>query len=361
MSSSAFSSLPTAHCPLSTARPLPTVSVVVPVRNEERSIERTLRLLLAQDFPPAAFEVTDATVPIVRRLQAEFPNLRLVFNHDRLASAGRNTAIRHATKDVVVIVDGHCHVPDRAYLTNLSAAFAASGADCLGRPQPLDIDRPTPFQQAVSAARSSRLGHNPDSDIYSDEAKFVPPQSTAVAYSRKVFATIGLFDQEFDACEDVEFNERVHAAGLTCYFTPAVKIVYEPRGSFRALFVQLGRYGGGRAKLACKHPHSLSLPALVPPLWSAWVLLGGALALAVPYLGCVWLASLALYAAVLVGAGAALGRTRPLSVAVRIPVVFVAIHFGFAWGFWKEVAKRVRSRVSWLVRSSRTPQPAGTP
>lgn len=347
---------------------MPSVSVIVPVRNEARSIEHTLRLLLTQDFPASAFEVivadgvsTDDTVPIVRRLQAEFANLKLVFNADKFASAGRNTAIRHATKDVVVIVDGHCHVPDREYLTKLSAAFAASKADCLGRPQPLDVPNPTAFQQAVSAARSSRLGHNPDSDIYSNEAKFVPPQSTAVAYARSVFASIGLFDQEFDACEDVEFNERVHAAGLTCYFTPAVKIVYEPRGSVRALFYQLGRYGSGRAKLACKHPQSLSLPALVPPLWAVWVLLAGLLSLAVPYLGWLWLASVALYATVLLGAGVALGRKQPRAVAARIPVVFVAIHFGFAWGFWKEVAKQARRRVQSRVRPVRTPQPAGMP
>ncbi|MBN9118709.1 MAG: glycosyltransferase [Planctomycetes bacterium] len=331
---------------------MPSVSVVVPVRNESRSIEHTLRLLLTQDFPRDRFEVivadgvsTDDTVPIVRRLQDEFTNLKLVFNAAKLSSAGRNTAIRHATKDVVVIVDGHCHVPDRDYLKNLSAAFEASGADSLGRPQPLDIDDPTPFQRAVGAARSSRLGHNPDSDIYSNEPKFVPPQSTAVAYSRKVFATIGLFDQEFDACEDVEFNERVHAAGLTCYFTPTVKIVYEPRSSFRALFYQLGRYGAGRAKLAAKHPRSLSAPALVPPLWAVWVIVGGLLSLGVPYLGWLWLASLALYAGVLLGAGAVLGRGKPPAVAARIPVVFVAIHFGFAWGFWKEVAKQARGRM----------------
>jgi GT2 family glycosyltransferase len=330
---------------------MPSVSVIVPVRNESRSIERTLRLLLTQDFPAEEFEVivadgvsTDSTVPIVRRLQAEFANLKLVFNAGRFSSAGRNTAIRHATKDVVVVVDGHCQVPDREYLKKLSAAFAASGADCLGRPQPLDIDDPTPFQRAVSAARSSRLGHNPDSDIYSDEAKFVPPQSTAVAYAREVFASVGLFDQAFDACEDVEFNERVHAAGLSCYFTPDVKIVYEPRGSLRALFHQLARYGSGRARLACKHPKSLSLPALVPPLWAVWVPVAGLLSLAVPYLGWAWLASVALYLGVLLAAGCVLGRGKPPAVAARIPAVFVAIHFGFAWGFWKEVARLVRER-----------------
>ena len=346
---------------------MPSVSVIVPVRNESRSIEHTLRLLLTQNFPREQFEVivadgvsTDDTVPIVRRLQAEFGNLKLVFNCEKLSSAGRNTAIRHATKDVVVIVDGHCHVPDRDYLMKLSAAFAASGADCLGRPQPLGIANPTPFQQAVSAARSSRLGHNPDSDIYSDEAKFVPPQSTAVAYARTVFPAVGLFDQAFDACEDVEFNERVHAAGLTCYFTPAVKIVYEPRSTFGALFYQLARYGGGRAKLACKHPKSLSLPALVPPLWALWVIAGGLLSVAVPYFGWLWLASVGLYGAVLLGAGVVLGRGKPVAVAARMPAVFVAIHFGFAWGFWKEVAKQVRARIQFRVQRTPTPQPART-
>lgn len=345
---------------------MPSVSVIVPVRNESRSIEHTLRLLLTQDFPRPDFEVivadgisTDDTVPIVRRLQGEFPNLKLVFNAEKLASSGRNTAIRHATKDVIVIVDGHCHVPDRDYLRNLSDAFEASKADSLGRPQPLDVPNPTPFQSAVSAARSSRLGHNPDSDIYSNEPKFVPPQSTAVAYSRSVFHTIGLFDQEFDACEDVEFNERVHAAGLTCYFTPTVKIVYEPRSSFRALFYQLGRYGSGRAKLAFKHPKSLSIPALVPPLWAVWVLAAGLLSAVVPYLCYLWLASVALYASVLLGAGAALGRGKPLAVAARVPAVFVAIHFGFAWGFWKEVAKQARRRVQYRTRSPRATQPTG--
>ena len=340
MSSTAHCPLPTAHC---------TVSVIVPVRNEARGVEPALRMLLGQEFPPDRFEVivadggsTDETVPIVRRLQGEFPNLRLVFNPGRLSSSGRNTALRHATKDVAVIVDGHCTVPDRHYLRHLAEAFETSGADSLGRPQPLDSPNPSLFQQAVSAARASRLGHNPDSDIFSDEPKFVPPQSTAVAYSRAVFHRVGLFDQSFDACEDVEFNQRVHAAGLSCYFAPTVKVLYHPRASLPALFYQLSRYGLGRAKLAFKHPKSITLPALVPPLWVVWVILGGLLGLVVPYLGWLWLASLGLYAAVLCGAAVLLSRGKPRGVGRRIPVVFAGIHFGFAWGFWKEVARQLR-------------------
>jgi GT2 family glycosyltransferase len=326
---------------------MPSVSVIVPVRNEARSIEQTLRSLLAQDFP-GRFEVivadglsADATVPIIRRLQGEFDNLKLVYNAKRYSSAGRNTAIRHMTGDYAVVVDGHCHVPDRHYLRNLVAAFEASGADCLGRPQPLDVPDPTPFQAAVAVARSSRLGHNPESDIYSDEAKFVPPQSTAVAYRRQVFHAVGLFDEQFDACEDVEFNHRVHEAGLSCYFTPALKIVYHPRAAWGALFFQLGRYGCGRARLAVKHPASLTLPALVPPLWVLWLMLGAVAALFVPLLGKLYLASVALYAAVILLASRWLGRGQAPRVRARIPLVFVGIHLGFAWGFLRESARQL--------------------
>jgi GT2 family glycosyltransferase len=327
---------------------MPSVTVIVPVRNEAAAIEQTLRALLTQDFPRDRFEVivadggsTDATVPIVRRLQAEFANLKLLYNPGRLSSAARNLAVRHMAGEAAVVVDGHCHIPDRNYLRNLVTAFAESGADCLGRPQPLDAPDPTPFQAAVAAARASRLGHNPGSDIYSDVPKFVDPQSTAVAYRRGVFLRVGLFDERFDACEDVEFNHRVHAANLTCYFTPAVKVVYLPRATLKALFVQLGRYGSGRARLAAKHPRSLTPPAVVPPAWAVWVAAGAVASLFVPYLGWVYAASLLLYAAVILGGSAGLARGKPRAVAVRLPAVLVGIHAGFAWGFLREVARRV--------------------
>ncbi len=330
---------------------MPSVTVVVPVRNEARSIEQTLRSLLTQHFPEGQFEVivadglsTDETVAVVRRLQGEFDNLKLVYNPRRFSSGGRNAAIRHMSGEYAVIVDGHCHVPDRYYLRNLVKAFEASGADCLGRPQPLDTPDPTPFQRAVAVARQSRLGHNPDSDIFAEQSRFVAPENTAVAYCREVFHKVGLFDERFDACEDVEFNHRVHAAGMTCFFTPALKVRYHPRSSWAALFKQLARYGCGRARLAVKHPESLTLPALVPPLWLAWLVGGAALSALVPALGWLYLGTVLTYAAVLLAVSSLLGRGRPREVRARIPVVFVGIHLGFGWGFLRETARQAVRR-----------------
>src|SRR5262249_37322445 len=146
-------------------------------------------------------------------------------------------------------------------------AFRRSGADCIGRPQPLDVREATTFQRAVAAARSSWLGHHPDSYIYASAEGFVPPPSVALAYRREVFERVGLFGGRFDACEDVEFNHRVARAGLRCFFTPRVAARYVPRGSVRGLFRQMVRYGRGRVRLARKHSDTVSPRGFMPALF----------------------------------------------------------------------------------------------
>lgn len=319
------------------------VSIVIPVRNEAAHIRRPLRGLADQDFPATDFEILvvdgrsdDGTPEVVRELRSTIPNLYLFDNPRRWASAGRNVGLRRAGGKYVVIVDGHCHVRDRTFLRNLVDAFEASGADTLGRPQPLKCDDPTPFQWAVAAARTSWLGHNPDSDIYSDEAKFVPADNVAVAYRRDVFDLMGEFDESFDACEDVEFNTRVRRAGLTCYFTPAVAVEYEPRSTHSGLFYQMARYGRGRARLARKCPATVTVPSLVPPAWLVMLILGGLAGLAWWPLGMAAIASLAVYLFVVLAESLRLRRTgAPMW---RLPVVFAAIHVGFGWGYLREVA-----------------------
>ncbi|MGL4421838.1 MAG: glycosyltransferase family 2 protein [Gemmataceae bacterium] len=325
---------------------MPFLTVIVPVRNEEKSLEATLRSLLTQDFPRHEFEVivadggsTDGTVPLVRRLQNEFGNVLLTYNPVGYSSGGRNLGARQMRGEALIVIDGHCTIPSRSYLREVSRAFAESGAACLGRPQPLTMPNPSRFQAAVAVARSSRLGHNPDSDIYSTTPKFVRPQSTAVAYRREVFERVGLFDEAFDACEDVEFNQRVDDENLGCYFTPAVGIVYHPRTHFMGLFRQLGRYGSGRARLARKHPHSLTLPALVPPAWVVWLVVGLPLAAVLPWFSILYLASIALYSTIILAGSIWLSRGLPLRTRVLFPQIFLAIHFGFAYGFLRELLR----------------------
>ena len=265
-------------------------------------------------------------------------NVRIFDNPQRLSSAARNIAIRHARGDVVLLVDGHCELADRGYLRKLAAAFERSGADCIGRPQPLDIAGASRLQRAIAAARSSRLGHHPDSFIYASEEQFVPAKSVAVAYRRKVFEQVGYFDENFDACEDVELNHRIDLAGLKCFFTPEVAVHYAPRDTLRGLFRQLVRYGRGRVRLLRKHPETFSVSSLVPGLFVAGVLLGPLAGLAWAPLAVVYIGVLLLYAAIVLAGSIAVARhAHDYRLVGWLPLVFATVHAGSGTGLLLEV------------------------
>jgi succinoglycan biosynthesis protein ExoA len=323
----------------------PFISVIVPVRNEAAFLDATLGQLLGQDYPRDRFEVlvadgqsTDGTRDLVRAWAARHANLRLLDNPGRLSSAGRNRAVRAARGDLLVVVDGHCELDNSRYLRDLADAFARSNADCVGRPQPLDVAGAGPLRRAVAAARASWLGHQPASYIYAAEEGFVRPHSVAVAYRREVFDAVGLFDEDFDACEDVEFNHRLDRAGLRCFFTPRIAVRYFPRGSLAGVFRQLARYGRGRVRLLRKHPETFSLPCLVPAAFVLGVGLGPVAAMLVPWLGLAYAGALGVYGLlVTVASLTCILRARDVRLLPWLPAVFVAIHAGAGCGILQEL------------------------
>ena len=333
---------------LRTQRPL--ISVIVPVRNEAAHLRRTLDGLAQQRFDADDVEILivdgeseDDTVRIVREHQLNHENVRLFSNPRRLSSAARNIAVRNSRGLYLVLVDGHCEIRNPDYLANIVEAFESSDADTLGRPQPLRAGSLTPFQKAVSAARMSWLGHNPDSAIFDDQPRFVPADNVAVAYRREVFEHVGLFDESFDACEDVDFNTRVRQAGFTCYFTPTISVDYQPRRSIRALGYQMMRYGQGRARLARKDRSSITLPSLALPVALVGLMLGSLAGLIWTPIALAALVAMAGYGLIvgaeslrLVVVSPKVGSTNA-GLLMRLPFVFPAIHLGFAWGYLREI------------------------
>lgn len=335
------------------ARRAPLITVIVPVRNEERFITATLAALLAQDYPADSLEVlvvdgrsTDATREAVQCVAAADARVRLLDNPRRWSSAARNRALEAGRGELFLLVDGHCALADRGYLTQVADAFERTGADCLGRPQPLEVEQPNAWQRAMAAARDSRLGHHPDSHIYSRQGGFVPASSVAVAYRRELLERLHGFDESFDACEDVEFNTRVDRSGATCYLEPSLALTYHPRATPAGAWRQLARYGRGRARLARKHPGTLSWGTLIPALFVAGLIAGPLVSLLFPPLLWIYLGALSCYA-LLIGAAtlAALPRVaRDPAALLLTPLAFLTIHLAAGWGFLAEV-------VSWSWRN----------
>lgn len=343
-----------------TLAPLPAtpfLSIVIPVRNEEQHLGRVLKQLDEQDYPADLYEIlvadgnsTDGT----RRVVEEFISrarvtVRLLDNPKQLSSAGRNAGALASRGEVIAFVDGHCQISSRQLLQNIVEVMRSTGAACLCRPQPLDVEGNTPFQEALAHTRATALGHGRDSTIFDMEhERFVDPTSSGAIYRAEVFDRIGLYDESFDACEDVEFNFRVGQAGFPAFSTPRAAVHYTPRKNLSALWKQLVRYGRGRYRFMRKHPQASSVAQLVPAAFVLWLVTLGLAAWFSS--GAAWAlgGTLLLYGAVTLGFAIRLSFRYGWQYLFISPAVYACIHGGLGMGFWREAL------------GGRKPQPGAT-
>jgi succinoglycan biosynthesis protein ExoA len=161
-----------------------------------------------------------------------------------------------------------------------------------------------------------------------------------------------LFDESFDACEDVEFNHRVAKAGFRCFFTPRVQVRYMPRASLSGLFQQMVRYGRGRIRLLRKHKDTASVSCMIPAVFLCGLAVGP-LTVASPWLLIAYLCGLGLYALVVLCFSMALAwQARNLQVVHRLILVFPIIHLGAGAGLLQELIFG-----TWLSRRRRRLDP----
>lgn len=325
---------------------LPYASLAIPVRNEERSIESCLAGVLAQDYPRDRFEVlvvdgnsTDRTRALVEQVAArsDVP-VRVLDNPDGTTPAGLNRALAAARGEFFVRVDGHS-VPAPSYVrrcveqaVELGAALAGGWVEPAGT---------NAFGRAVAAAFGSPFSMG---NAASWHAPGAPRQVASVpcgAYRSEVLRRVGGFDEEQLANQDYELNYRIRRDGGTVWLLPDVSFRYEPRDSLRRLARQFVRYGFYKARTMVKHPQSVRPRHLVP---AALIVGGAVLLLAAPFVpvaAVILEVSVALYVLGLAVAGLHAGRSLDTAAAVRLPLVFAAMHL--CWG-----AGSVAGLVRWL-------------
>lgn len=108
----------------------PTVTVVVPVKNEEKLIENTLERILTCDYPQDKLEVltvndgsTDNTLQHMLKVKARYPKLQIIdFSVNKGKRIAMATAIKVAKGEIIVSVDSDTFI-DRDTIYNLVVPF----------------------------------------------------------------------------------------------------------------------------------------------------------------------------------------------------------------------------------------------
>ena len=252
----------------------PTVTVILPVLDEEDRLDRCLDAVAAQDYPELVEVVvadggsTDAS----RAVAARHERVRVVDNPRRSRPAGLNVAIAEARGEVLVRVDARTAIePD--YVRRCVEALERTGAAMVGGQMRYE---PTTgaVNRGILAAMTSRLGAGPAAFRRSGgEPRFVDTVYLG-AYRRSVVLRLGGYDERSGGNEDAEFAHRAKPHGGVL-LDPSIRSRYLGRDGYGALFEQFRRYGRHRAITMCKHPDSiaprqLAVPALFVALASPW-------------------------------------------------------------------------------------------
>ena len=234
----------------------PTVSLVLPIRNEEAHIAACFEGIREQTYPADLLELivvdgesTDRTMAIVAKEAAGNSRVRLIPNPARTAPAGLNLGIEAATGEYVGVVSGHSVLsPD--YVARALRASIATGAWSVGGTIVRRAE--SPMQRAIGLATSSRIGVGDSMHNYAARAGWVETVFPGF-WRRELFDRVGQFDPAMIANEDNEFSLRIRKAGGRIWYDPEIRVEYVPRATLDGLFHQYRLYGLGKVRVLRKH------------------------------------------------------------------------------------------------------------
>ena len=320
----------------------PGVSVVLPVLNEERHLADAVGSILAQDYPGPLEVVlalgpsTDRTDDVAADLAAADPRVRTVRNPTGRTPHGLNLAIGASSHPIVARVDGHAQIPSD-YLRTAVDLLARNKADNVGGL--MWAQGVTDVEQAIARAMTSKLGvGNARFHVGGEEG----PADTVYlgVFRRTALERVGGYDEDFARAQDWEMNYRIRATGGLVWFSPALRVTYRPRPSLRALARQYFFYGRWRREVMRRHPESVNLRYLAPPL----ALVGFVAGLVAGLAGLRWAFVLPGGYLLLVVAGALLiGGGLPVRARLALPVVLAVMHGSWGAGFLSALWARRRA------------------
>jgi glycosyltransferase involved in cell wall biosynthesis/ribosomal protein S18 acetylase RimI-like enzyme len=223
---------------------IPFVSVIIPVRNESRFIEKSLKTFIDNNYPPNMFEIIvvdgaseDGTADIVKAIAIKDPRVILLSNSERITPISMNLGIKAACGEIILIVGAHSEFSND-YLTSCVEALERTGADCVGGymetiPGSLGI-----IAKAICRATTSPFGVG-DAKFRTGGLEEKEVDTVAFgAFRRKVFEKVGFYNPLLVRNQDMEFSTRMRKAGYKIVISPKINFKYYNRGTFRGLWQQ---------------------------------------------------------------------------------------------------------------------------
>lgn len=215
------------------------VSVVMPVYNEEKYIEKCVDSLLLQDYPIKKMEwifvdgcSKDRTVELLENYREKYPSLIRIFsNPDKIVPYAMNIGIAASCGKYIVRLDAHAdYAVDYIskcvyYLENTDAENVGGVAET----------KANGFMgNAIAKMLSSKFGVGNSQFRTNGESGYVDTVPFG-AFKREVFSKYGGYDERLVRNQDNEMNFRIRKNGGKIYLSNDIRLSYYCRDSVKGI------------------------------------------------------------------------------------------------------------------------------
>lgn len=322
------------------------VLIVVPCLNEASHITGLVSALRTQISDLKAQIVIadggsiDGTRKLVKQIASSNDDITLLDNPKRLQSAALNLAVQQFGQGCkyVIRIDAHGTYP-ADYCHTLVAEAEDKKADAVVvsmRTVGTNI-----ISDAAAAVQNSRLGNGGSKHRAQAQGQWIDHGHHALMRI-DAFEAVGGYDELFSHNEDAELDYRLGTAGYRVWLTAKTEMIYYPRSSFGALFLQYLNYGKGRARNLLKHRVWPKIRQSVPLLVFPAVIF---MALQ-PIFGALSVLPAAVWVSVCIGYGVALSIRTSQPKLLLAGVSAIVMHFAWSLGFWLQLVSHRRGGIS---------------
>lgn len=210
----------------------PSVSIVVPCRNEAAFIGNCLDSILANDYPKHRLEILvvdgmseDGTRVIVQEYVHQYPVIRLVDNPKKIIPTAMNIGIAQSHGEIVMKMDAHSIFP-RDYVRNCIRYLFQFDADMVGGVWIIAPGRKTLTAQSISLALPHWFASG---NAYVKIGSKQPRLTDAAGFGcwkRETLRKVGPFNEDLSGSSDMDLNVRLRKAGGKILLVPDIRITY---------------------------------------------------------------------------------------------------------------------------------------